>query len=294
VSGVSAPSEAEGAKNRGGHSKAGDVVLVRVLTGIVGIPIFLGLLYVGQWPFLVLVAGMGLIAFYEYARLVRAMGFRPSLPLGAAATVALVLAAGLLPPHGVHVGAVAALATLVILIRALFRPEEFSALDGLLTLAGVFYVGLLSYLVLLRRLGGGAGWDAGLAWSGMAFLCTWSADTLAYFVGVTWGRHKLAPKISPHKSVEGLLGGVAGAALAGLLWGPAIALPRWQGAVLGAAIALVAAAGDLVESALKRSAGAKDAGRLLPGHGGVLDRFDSSLFVLPFVYFIATIFLGVS
>lgn len=284
----------QGAEDRGGRSKAGDVVLVRILTGLVGIPVFLGLLYVGQWPFLVLVAGMGLIAFYEYARLMRAMGHRPALPLGGAATAAIVLAAGLLPPHGAHAGAVAALATLAILAWTVFRPEGFSAMDGLLTLAGVFYVGLLSYLVLLRRLGGGAGWDAGLMWAGMAFLCTWGADTLAYFVGITWGRHKLAPKISPQKSVEGLLGGIAGAALAGLLWGPAIPLPRWQGAALGAAIALIATVGDLAESALKRTAGVKDAGRLLPGHGGVLDRFDSSLFVLPFVYYIATLLYGVS
>lgn len=269
-------------------------MLVRTLTGLVGIPVFLGLLYVGQWPFLVLVAGMGLIAFYEYVRLVRAVGFRPSLPLGLAATAAVVLAAGLLPPHGVAAGAVTAVVTLVILAWTLFRPESFSAVDGLFTLAGVGYVGLLGYLVLLRRLGGGAGWDAGLAWAGMAFLCTWAADTLAYFVGVMWGRHKLAPKISPQKSVEGLLGGIAGAAVAGLLWGPAILLPRWQGAALGAAIALVAAAGDLVESALKRNAGVKDAGRLLPGHGGVLDRFDSALFVLPFVYYIATLVFKVS
>ncbi|WP_273381060.1 phosphatidate cytidylyltransferase [Symbiobacterium thermophilum] len=267
-------------------------MLVRILTGLVGIPLFLGLLFIGQWPFLVVVAGMGLIGFYEYARILRAIGFRPSLPLGCAATVAIVLAAGLLPPHGVHAQAVAALATLVILAWAIFRPEGFSALDGLLTLAGVAYVGLLSYLVLLRRLGGGSGWDLGLVWAGMAFLCTWAADTLAYFVGVTWGRHKLAPKISPQKSVEGLLGGVAGALLAGLLWGPAIPLARWQGALLGVAIALVAAMGDLVESALKRTAGVKDAGRLLPGHGGVLDRFDSSLFVLPFVYYVATLLFG--
>ncbi|MFS8641190.1 MAG: phosphatidate cytidylyltransferase [Symbiobacteriaceae bacterium] len=269
-------------------------MLVRILTGLVGIPLFLGLVYIGQWPFLVLVAGMGLVGFYEYAQLMRAKGYRPSLTLGGAATVAVVLAAGLLPPHGAHAQAVAAAAALAILAWTLFGPDGQSALDGLLTLAGVGYVSLLSYFVLLRRLGGGAGWDAGLTWTGMALFCTWAADTLAYFVGVTWGRHKLAPKVSPQKTVEGLLGGLAGAAVAGLLWGQAIPLHRWQGALLGAAIALLAAVGDLVESALKRAAGVKDAGRLLPGHGGVLDRFDSSLFVLPFVYYVATLLFGAS
>lgn len=269
-------------------------MLVRILTGLVGIPIFLGLLFLGQWPLLALVTGMGLVAFYEYSRMGRAMGFNPSFPLGSAAVLAVLFTAGLMPPDGLYLGAALALSTLVILTLTLFRPESFSVVDALITLAGVVYVGLFSHLLLLRRLGGGSGWDAGLAWVGFAFLCTWGADTMAYFVGIALGRHKLAPKISPHKSVEGLLGGVAGAAVVGLLLGPTIGVLRWQGALLGVAIALVATLGDLTESSLKRAAGVKDSGRLLPGHGGVLDRFDSSLFVLPFVYYIATLIFGLS
>lgn len=269
-------------------------MLVRILTGLVGIPLFLGLLYLGQWPLLALVTGMGLVAFYEYSRLGRAMGFHPSLPLGSAAVLAVLLTAGLLPPGGAYLGAAIALSALVILAWPVFRPESFSVVDALMTLAGVLYVGLFSHLLLLRRLGGGSGWDLGLGWVGLAFLCTWGADTFAYFVGISLGRHKLAPKISPHKSVEGLLGGVVGAAVVGLLLAPTVGALRWHGALLGVAIALVATLGDLTESALKRAAGAKDSGRLLPGHGGILDRFDSSLFVLPFVYYIATLIFGLS
>ncbi|MBP2017691.1 phosphatidate cytidylyltransferase [Symbiobacterium terraclitae] len=269
-------------------------MLVRILTGLVGIPVFLGLLFLGRWPLLALVTGMGLVAFYEYSRLGRAMGFNPSLPLGGAAVLALLLTAGLMPPDGLYLGAVLALSAMVILSRSLFRPESFSVVDALMTLAGVLYVGLFSHLLLLRRLGGGSGWDVGLAWVGLAFLCTWGADTMAYFVGISLGRHKLAPKISPQKSVEGLLGGVAGAAAVGLLLAPTVGVLHWHGALLGVAIALVATLGDLTESALKRAAGVKDSGRLLPGHGGVLDRFDSSLFVLPFVYYIATLIFGLS
>ncbi|MEW8977264.1 MAG: phosphatidate cytidylyltransferase [Symbiobacterium sp.] len=269
-------------------------MLVRILTGLVGIPLFLGLLYLGQWPLLALVAGMGLVAFYEYTRLGQAMGFRPSLAVGSLAVFAILLAAGLLPPTAPHLGAAVALSALAILTWTLARPVEYTPVDALITLAGVFYVGMLSHLLLLRRLGDGTGFDAGFAWVALAFFCTWGADTMAYFVGVPLGRHKLAPKISPQKSVEGLLGGVAGAAVVGMLWGPVAGIARWQGLLLGAAIALMATLGDLTESALKRAAGVKDAGHLLPGHGGILDRFDSSLFVLPFVYYVATLIFGLS
>jgi phosphatidate cytidylyltransferase len=270
-------------------------LLVRILTGLVLIPLFLGLLYAGKWPLLALVAGMGLIGFHEYARMWRAKGIHISYPLGAAATLGIVLWAGLAPRQGGILGAILSLAAIAVLSWVLFRYEERTIVDGLTTLAGVVYVGfLLSHLLLLRGLGEGTGWDQGLKWVALAFFCTWAADTFAYFVGVAVGKRKLAPKISPGKSVEGVIGGSVGAIVVGFLWGPVAGIPGWQGAGIGAVISVISVLGDLTESALKRHVGVKDSGTLLPGHGGILDRMDSSLFVLPFVYYIATLLYGLS
>lgn len=253
----------------------------------------LGLLYVGRWPLLVLVAGMGLIGFVEYARIWSAKGIKVSVPIGSAATVALILWAGLAPGETAVLGAILAGAAALTLTHILLEYEKRSIEDGLITLSGIVYVGfLLSHLLLLRGFGGGTGWDTGLRWVLLAFLCTWATDIFAYFVGVTVGKRRLAPKISPKKSVEGLVGGAAAAMIVGILWGPLAGIGPVAGGILGVLIAGVATLGDLAESALKRHAGVKDSGTLLPGHGGVLDRFDSSLFVLPFVYYIATLLYG--
>lgn len=270
-------------------------MLVRILTALVGIPFFLGLLYLGKWPLLVLVAGMGLIGFHEYRRMWRVKGVQVVFPLGAAATLAIVLWAGLGPTQSGYLGAILSTTAIAGLSWVLFRYEERSIVDGLVTVAGVVYVGfLLSHLLLLRGLGEGTGWDLGLKWVSFAFFCTWAADSFAYFVGMAIGKRKLAPKISPGKSVEGFLGGSVAAVIVGYLWGPVAGIAAWQGAGIGLVIAGISVLGDLAESALKRHVGVKDSGTLLPGHGGVLDRFDSSLFVLPFVYYMATLFYGLA
>ncbi len=156
-------------------------------------------------------------------------------------------------------------------------------LDGVRVLAGVAYVALPFAALIALRLG-----DAGLQWTALAFLVTFATDTSAYAVGRAVGRRKLAPSISPGKTWEGAIGGLVGAAaataaLVALLGGietrllPAIAL--------GLGVGVVAQAGDLLESKVKRMAGAKDSGRLIPGHGGLLDRLDSLLPVFPLVYY---------
>ncbi len=134
-----------------------------------------------------------------------------------------------------------------------------------------------------------AGWDARIA---PAFIVVvWANDIFAYLVGVAFGRHKMAPRISPHKSWEGFAGGIVGAtvtaALVGRFWAGG---DVWLWAVFGVLVALAAVGGDLVESRLKRAAGVKDSGRLLPGHGGILDRFDATLGAVPvaFLFFLIT------
>jgi phosphatidate cytidylyltransferase len=262
-------------------------VLVRIATALVGIPLFLGALYVGRWPLFALVAGMGLIGFFEFARILRAKGIQVAELIGYAGVLAFLFWAQFTPASGAVLGGILTVVILGSLLWLLTGFPERTWLEATATMGGVVYTGfLLSHLLLLRNLGGGRGWDQGLGWVALAFFCTWAADSFAYFAGRAFGRRKLAPKISPGKSVEGFLGGLVGTVIVGAIWAPVIGQTWLLGAGVGLAVALIAPVGDLAESALKRYAGVKDSGKLLPGHGGVLDRFDSSLFVLPVVYYV--------
>jgi len=152
--------------------------------------------------------------------------------------------------------------------------------------SGVFYVGwMLSYWVNLRILEDGKGWVY------LAILTTFANDTGAFFVGRAWGKHKLASAISPGKTWEGALGGLLSATMGAIivflilnLLSP-LPLGYWQIILLGCLISLCAQLGDLVESLLKRNMEVKESGKLLPGHGGILDRFDSLIFVGAMVYY---------
>lgn len=268
-------------------------MLLRILTALVGIPFFLGLLYMGKWPLFALVAGMGLIGFHEYARIWKSRDIHVPYLVGAPLVVGLLLWAQLAPGDAIWLGALFAAAPIALLVWLIFHYAEASILDVLVTAGGLLYVGwLLSHLILLRGLGEGTGWDLGLKWVTLAFFGTWVADSAAYFAGRAFGRRKLAPLISPNKSVEGAIGGGLGTLLLGWFYAPVVGILAWQGALVAAGIFALSVLGDLAESALKRYVGVKDSGTLLPGHGGVLDRFDSSLFVLPFVYYVAKLFFG--
>ena len=155
---------------------------------------------------------------------------------------------------------------------------------------GVFYVAvMLSYIYQTRLLEGGIF----TVW--LVFICAWGCDTCAYCVGKLIGKHKMAPVLSPKKSVEGGIGGIAGAALIGVLY--ALAINHWGGAgadivqyaVIGGAGGAISQIGDLAASAIKRYHNIKDYGKLIPGHGGILDRFDSVIFTAPIIYYLAVL-----
>ena len=158
--------------------------------------------------------------------------------------------------------------------------------------AGPVYVGfLLSHGLALRELDGGA--DYARDWLLFALLVTFASDTGAFFTGKAVGRHPLAPTVSPGKTREGAVGGFAlavgvAAGLGALL---DLGTPVWQAALVGVAVGALAQLGDLVESRLKRASGVKDAGSILPGHGGMLDRLDSIVFTLPVVYYLVALVL---
>jgi phosphatidate cytidylyltransferase len=183
------------------------------------------------------------------------------------------------------------LLSMVLAIRSTEMGLPQPASDFAINLAGLVYLGWIgSYLVSFRAL------PQGEFWMLTALPAAWLADTGAYFVGVRFGRHKLCPRVSPKKSWEGYLGGIPFAILgcAGLaaLWHSlGAAVTPAQGAILGAIIGVLAPLGDLGESMIKRQFGVKDTSNLLPGHGGVFDRIDSSLWAGVLGYYLITIFM---
>lgn len=180
-----------------------------------------------------------------------------------------------------------------ILAVYVFTFPKYRSEQAMAAFFGIVYVNvLLSYIYLTRNLPDGkfAVW--------LIFLCSWGCDTCAYCVGVLIGKHKMSPILSPKKSVEGAVGGVAGAALLGALYAAAVGRylempnPVPVYALICAAGALVSMVGDLAASAIKRNHEIKDYGTLIPGHGGILDRFDSVIFTAPIIYFLTSIWGG--
>ena len=175
------------------------------------------------------------------------------------------------------------LCMLAVMVMRLFsrRAVEGALEDIAVTAAGIFYVALL-FGFQVAILGG-----SGKRWLVFLYLVIWASDTGAYYVGTAFGRHRLYEKISPKKSIEGLMGGMLAAMIIAMLctvWlVPSFGL--LEAAVLGAFLAAFGTVGDLVESLIKRSSGVKDSGSLIPGHGGILDRMDSMLFAAPVLFY---------
>lgn len=181
-------------------------------------------------------------------------------------------------------GMMAVIMSLVILMFIyVFAYPKFEAGEVMAAFFGVIYVAvMLSFIFLTREL------DGGVFHVWLIFICSWGCDTCAYCVGMLIGRHKMAPVLSPKKSVEGAVGGVAGAALLGAVYAWATHGELAEYALICAVGALISMVGDLAASAIKRNQGIKDYGKLIPGHGGILDRFDSMIFTAPAIYFALT------
>jgi phosphatidate cytidylyltransferase len=268
------------------------VLKYRVITGVVGVPIVVLAIWFGQpWPwFTLLIAAAALAGTYEFYRLTGFGRREPLLYLGLFWALALVLSPqysspGLLP-------LVIAATMLISLIMLLFRPSRETAFRSWAwAIAGALYIGwMLSYWLNLRGLPDGRNWVY------LAMLTTFANDTGAYFIGRAKGKHKVAPAISPAKTWQGAAGGLISAIPAALViaivlesisarFGTPFAFEYWQIILLGLLVSLFAQLGDLVESLLKRNVGVKEAGSLLPGHGGILDRFDSLIFVGAIAYY---------
>ena len=273
----------------------------RVLVAAVGIPLAFLLIHLGGWYLAGLMAVAAALAANEFLALASAKGARPFRWLGVPAASAVVLLAGLEPDFAVWGGRALALLLVLGLLTScalIFCRGIDSAplLSATATVAGVLYTGgTLSFAVLLRHLPGveGAGVPQPLDGTLLVLLpvtVTWVGDSAAYFVGKKLGKRRLAPRVSPNKTVEGGIAGLIAAPATGALMGiflrdsPNFAVSPLTGAAVGLVLGAAAQLGDLAESVFKREVGVKDSGTLLPGHGGALDRLDALFFTLPLGY----------
>ena len=254
---------------------------VRTISGLVFGVVVLGAYYLGGVPWFVVLALAAAIVSFEFYSLARHAGYHPVVSVGLAMVLALVTQTFLeLDLTWLIIGL--GIVTTVIWGYALQASSKSFIADWASTFVGVLYAGgLMLHGILLRDLADG------LAWGALAILGTWSCDIFAYLIGRAWGRHKFAPRISPKKTWEGAIGGFVCSFGVVMLAAWIVDLPLVPIIGLGLLIPLVTIAGDLTESMLKRSAGVKDTGNWIPGHGGLLDRLDSLIFVIPTVYYYA-------
>ncbi|MER3401205.1 MAG: phosphatidate cytidylyltransferase [Thermoflexus sp.] len=254
----------------------------RLLVAIVAIPLLAALIHLGGWPWAGTVALVLLLAAWEYAQLVRRIGFSPS-PIWMGAMILAFLADAIHPPQSARPAelALTLMPPLTLVWFWWLRRSSHPLADWAFTAAGGLYLGWLGRsFIWIRNLPD----PEGRGWTAFALLVTWAADTGAYAIGSRWGRRKLAPRLSPGKTWEGFLGGCAAGLLAGALLGVLLGAGAGAGALLGLLIGSLGTLGDLSISVLKRQAGVKDSGNLFPGHGGALDRLDSLLWSGAIVY----------
>lgn len=258
-------------------------MLVRILSGIVLLLITGSSLIIGGWYLYGICIFISLVGMMEYYRV---LGINKKLPgiigyVGATAYYVSLLMTD--ECFGILVLTATAIAMMIAYVATF---PKYTIEDIAKGYFGVIYVAvMISYIYLTRQLSDGEY----LAW--LIFICSWGSDSFAYLAGVAFGKHKMTPKLSPKKSYEGAIGGIAGAAVLGALFG--VLVKYLTGADYMAAFtaasaigATISIFGDLAASAIKRNKDIKDYGRLIPGHGGILDRYDSVIFTAPIVYWV--------
>lgn len=251
----------------------------RIISALIGAPLLLGLTWLGGTYLAVTILILALLALKEFLNIGQQakLTTNTGLIFSFCAFWLIIFVIGYtqwLLPLGII------WFIIVFASYALSYPDKSYAEASYNFLALIYPVVLFTYLYYLREL------PNGFLWCIYVFVTVWITDTGAYVTGNAFGKRKLAPRVSPNKSVEGALGGLIAAILSGFLFW------IWTGLgtllvilMLSLIISIVSQMGDLFESAIKRSAGVKDSGNLIPGHGGILDRFDSFLFAIPLVYF---------
>jgi phosphatidate cytidylyltransferase len=258
------------------------VLKTRLLTAAIALPVVLAaIIFAPNWFFTLFIAVLGLIGLYEVGAMTSALSFRG---------IAILLFLGALPMFAFLLGgqpgawlpAAIIVLMLILIARVAIEGTDKPIERGALTAIGAPYVGVLyPYFAFLRNR------TRGVELIIVMLLLVIVSDSGAYFAGRSLGQTKLAPKVSPNKTVEGAIGGLAATVVAGLILRPFLE-PAWSvvgTAVLSAAVSILAQLGDLGGSALKRSAGVKDSGWIFPGHGGLIDRTCSLVFAAVFTYY---------
>ncbi len=268
-------------------------LVLRFASGAILFPLAVWFTFLGGMPFALLASAAAAIAASELVLMFGGIGAGEVFGVAVAGAIPLMSAFGtegdLLPGWS---GLGLAAATVAVLVFFLFRrgPLEKVPLRLAVVVLSWFYCGLLIASVVGLRLRHGVGWVI------LAFAVTWGNDTFAYFAGHAFGKHKLYERISPKKTWEGFLGGAVGSIVCAVAARAILAATTGElaevglGATLvtGAGAALLGPLGDLSESMVKRAAGVKDSGKIIPGHGGLLDRIDALLFVAPWIYVCAS------
>ena len=266
----------------------------RILFAVIAAPASIAIVYVGDWALTILLSVLAALAAWELFRIAQQAGSFP-FDLAGIGLAALFPIAVHAQRRGVYNLSLTLIVAMVLLLFAsaiwLRGPSGKPLSSVAITAFGVMYASLFSYIYLLRYHDYAIGAGAGTILVLLPVLLTWATDIGAYIVGRTFGRKKLIPSISPGKTVEGAIGGLGTAVVICLVYVRFVLMPyaqlglTIQGAVLFAIVVSIAAqTGDLAESLLKREARVKDSSSIIPGHGGVLDRFDSLLFVLPIAF----------
>lgn len=297
-------------------------LMVRLLTAIVALPLVIYLVILGGIPFTVLIAAAVTIALYEFNMMMMARGFKPGKTVSYVLGILLVGVAYFSNEY--YLTVLVTFSALIIMVVQLSKRDVNASIIGMaVTVLGLLYIPwLLAHAVLVRGLGQEIVVKYGdlerfrrfvpqpemadqfatavsLFFVFLVIACTFGNDTGGYFAGRFFGKHKLAPTVSPKKTWEGFVGGVLASMLAACVvkwifdhWVPngiLVHFPYGGCLLLGAALGIVGAIGDLVESLIKRDADIKDSGWIIPGHGGMLDRIDALLFTFPLTYYVAKI-----
>lgn len=258
-------------------------MLTRIMTSVIGIPLVIAIIVIGNPLLKYVIMAVSLIAMYEFYHVVKTK-HKPIIAIGYGAVIVHYLVFDtVMQYYYIYITLITVLALAVLVVKY----PKYSIVDISLTIFPIIYVSLLfSFIILLRNVRDGEFW----VW--LIAISAWGCDTFAYFTGKTIGKHKLAPELSPKKTIEGSIGGIIGAGVLGYVYTliythymPLLVREQVIWIVLAVMLgALISQFGDLAASATKRYFKQKDYGYILPGHGGILDRFDSFLFVAPIIY----------
>ncbi|MBA1333893.1 MAG: Phosphatidate cytidylyltransferase [Firmicutes bacterium] len=264
---------------------------IRIVSAVLGIPLIIFIIFMGRTALTIALSVVTLIGLWEFYNAFKKMGLIPFSITGMVSGALIIIATGVMGKGAANTVPIVLVGCIMTCFVIMILKKSARVIELGITLLGIVYVALLLNILLQIYIG-----KSGVIFFWLVFVLAWSEDTAAYFVGINLGKHKLCPSISPNKSVEGALGGLMGSIIGSMVLGYTafvyygVDFRPFFYVLLGILGGAFAQLGDLSASLIKRYAGVKDYGNIIPGHGGILDRFDSILFTAPIVYWYIEIF----